>query len=257
MECLIQKENEVLRKNKEFLRKEIRTLQDTITDLMKDFGKDSKLGKREVYIVGGGSSLKDFPFERLKDKDTIAVNMSALDVPNPTYCITGDSNIFRKIQEGYFEKIKTTWVMVTNLNHPTMKWIDGRFIHKRSGFVYNPFCVNIFIKSAGCDGIGFSFDDFRTGYNSGFCAFQLAVLLGYERIYLLGIDLLKEGQDTHYHDRYKGKPTISKEAFDKFYSNFVLALEIIKEKTNIEVISCSPISRLNKHIPYQSLEEIV
>lgn len=210
---------------------------------------------REVFIVGGGPSLQGFDFSKLKDKDTIAINVSALDVPEPTYCITADSNIFRKVQEGYFKNVKTTWVMVTNLKHPVMKWRDGRFEHVDTKFVYNLFCVDMLIRSAEIKGIGFSFNDFRTGYNSGFCAFQLAVLLGYEKIYLLGIDLTCAPKRTHYHDRY-GNRSISKSAFRKFFNNFVSALKVIKEQTNIKIVSCSDISKLNKYIPYQSFDEL-
>jgi len=217
---------------------------------------DKEMRDNAVFIIGGGSSLKDFPFEKLKDKDTIAVNVSAFDVPNPTYCITGDSSIFRRIQEGDFKEIDTTWVMVTNLKHPVMKWKDGRLRHRGSGFVYNPFSVNILIRSKGLEGIGFTFNDFRTGYNSGFCAFQLAVLLRYKKIYLLGIDLNKTTSKSHYHNRYGGRRTISDGSFDRFYTNFVLALERVKQETDIEVISCSPISRLNQHIPYQPFDSI-
>ena len=206
---------------------------------------------REIYIVGGGSSLKDFPFDELRSKDTIAVNMAALDVPDPTYCLTADSNIFRKIQEGYFKTVDTTWVMITNAEHCSMKFRDGRFKNEKTGFIHNPFCVNILIRNAGVKGIGFSFKDFKTGYNSGFCAFQLAVLLGYERIHLLGFDLCKNKNQTHYHNKYQGRDTISNNSFEKFYKNFVLALKIIKEKTDIQVISHSSISRLNKHILYE------
>ena len=210
----------------------------------------------EVFIIGGGSSLQGFNFSKLEDKDTIAVNMSALDVPNPTYCITADSNIFRKVQEGYFKEIETTWVLVTNPNHCTMKWQDGKFKNIKNDFVYNLFCMNMVIRNAGVEGIGFSFSDFKTGYNSGFCGFQLAVLLGYKKIYLLGFDLVS-GSQCHYHSRYnKGKRTISNDTFKRFYDNFVLALKEIKEKTDIEVFSCSNISRLSKIIPYIPLGNI-
>jgi len=213
----------------------------------------NNLRKDEVYIVGGGSSLKDFDFYQLKDKDTIAVNMSSLDVPSPTYCITADSGTFRKIQEGYFKEVKTTWVLVTNPNHCTMQWQYGRFINIKNNYVYDLFAVNMVIKNAGVDGIGFTFDDFRTGYNSGFCALQLAVLLGYKKIYLLGIDLT-QGIDCHYHNRYHGRK-IDTESFDRYYNNFVIALKILKRKTDIEVVSCSKISRLNGIIPFAPFGE--
>ena len=211
--------------------------------------------KDEIFIVGGGSSLRGFDFSKLKDFDTIAVNMSVLDVPNPTYGITADSTIFRKVQEGYFKDTKTTWVLVTNPNHCTMKWRDGKFVHEKNGFVYNLFCMNMIIRNAGVEGIGFSFDDFRTGYNSGFCGFQLAVLLGYKEIYLLGFDLTSSSQ-CHYHDRYKGRK-IKKESFDRYYNNFVLALKKIKDETDIKVYSCSSISRLNKIISYVSFNNFI
>ncbi len=212
--------------------------------------------KNDIYIIGGGSSLKNFNFEQLRDLDTIAVNVAALDVPNPTYCITADSGIFRKVQEGFFKNIDTTWVLVTNPNHCSMKYKDGKFKHVHSGYVYNPFVVNMLIRNAGVEGIGFQFKDFKTGYNSGFCAFQLAVLLGYKRIHLLGFDLCEQGSKTHYHNRYKNRKTINDKMFEKFYDNFVLAITVIKEKTDIEIISHSKISRLNSFVSYISLGEI-
>jgi hypothetical protein len=208
----------------------------------------------EVFIIGGGSSLRDFNFNSLKDKDTIAVNMAALDVPEPTYCITADSSIFQKIQQGFFEKVNTTWVLVTNDKHCTMQMKDGKFQNIKNSFVYNLFCVNMVIRNAGVEGIGFTFKDFKTGYNSGFCGLQLAVLLGFKRIYLLGFDLMSNNR-CHYHDRYNGRKINSK-IFDKYYNNFVIALERIKEQTDIEVFSCSKISQLNNIIPYVSFDNI-
>ena len=203
---------------------------------------------RKVFIIGGGKSLDGYDFNRLKDKDTIAVNVSALDVPNPTYCITADSSIFRKVQEGYFKDIDTTWVLVTNPEHCSMKFRNGKFVHK-NGFVYNLFCMNMVIRNAGVEGIGFSFSDFRTGYNSGFCALQLAVLLGYDKIHLLGFDLV----GAHYHKHYSSNQRIGVKDFEKFYQNFVLALGILKTQTNIKVISRSKISRLNSIITYERM----
>ncbi len=210
--------------------------------------------KKTVFIIGGGPSLENFSFEKLRSKDTIAVNTSVLYVPDLTYFITCDTSVFRKVQEGFLKKIKTTKVLIIHPNHCALEQDDGRYIHHKSGFVYDLLCMDMIIKNKSCDGIGFSFDDFRTGYNSGFCAFQLAVLLGYVRICFLGIDLNTTGK--HHYDSYKGSK-ISFSEIDKFYHNFVLALKIIKEQTAIEVISCSSISRLNSVIPYIPFKEII
>jgi len=212
--------------------------------------------KEDVYIVGGGGSLKGFDFKSLKDKDTIAVNGSALDVPNPTYCITADSGQFIKIQDGCYKDVDTTWVLVTNPNHCSMKWKDGKFVH-RSGRVLDLFSVHMVIRNAGVVGIGFEFNDFRTGYNSGFCGFQLAVLLGYKRIHLLGFDLIQcFAHEQHYHNRYKNQKTTSDVDMEKFYINFRIALKRIREETDIRVVSHSANSRLNGLIPYAPLGEI-
>jgi len=213
--------------------------------------------RNEIFIVGGGPSLIGFPFNQLKDRDTIAVNMAAFDVPNPTYCITADSGIFRKIQEGYFKGINTTWVMVTNAEHCSMKFRDGRFKNEKTGFVHNPFCVNLLIRNAGTDGIGFAFKNFKTGYNSGFCAFQLAILLRYKKIYLLGFDLNPNSTKCHYHNRYQGgTKKINRRHLDRYYNNFKLAFEIIKKETDIKVFSCSKGSRLNSLISYIPFGEL-
>ena len=210
--------------------------------------------RKSVYIVGGGGSLLGFDFAKLKDKETIAVNVAALDVPNPTYCITADSSIFKKVQEGYFKNVKTTWVLVTNPDHCAMKFKDGLFKGVHTGFVYNLFCMDMIIRNAGVEGIGFSFNDFKTGYNSGFCGFQLAVLLGYTEIHLLGFDMTI-GKKCHYHDKYRNRK-ISGNSFNNYLTNFIKALKIIKDETDIKVISHSAISKLNESITYASLGSI-
>ena len=210
--------------------------------------------KDSIYIVAGGPSLKGFDFSKLKDINTIAVNSSGLDVPDPTFCITADSGMFRKIQNGIFDGIKTTKVMIAHPQHCTMKFIKGQYKHIRNGHIYNPFCVDMLIKNKGCEGIGFTFDDFRTGFNSGFCALQLAVLLGYKKIYLLGIDLNTDKGPQHYHNYYKGKRTTDDSGMDRYFRNFKVALDILKKK-KIKVISCSKTSRLNSVISYKPFNE--
>ena len=44
-------------------------------------GKKRLLENQEVFIIGGGPSLKGFDFARLKDKTCVAVNLSFRYVP--------------------------------------------------------------------------------------------------------------------------------------------------------------------------------
>ena len=204
-----------------------------------------------VYIIGGGSSLNDYDFSALENKDTIAVNVAALDVPNPTYCITADSTIFRRLENGEFSHIDTAWVLVSNANHCTLQMQpNGSFKNIRTGFVHDLFAFNMVIRNHGVEGIGFRWQDFRTGYNSGFCALQLAVLLGYKEIHLLGFDMRSHPQShkCHYHNRYRRR--ITQGTFQKYLTNFIVALKILKDKTDIKVYSRSSISILNEYIEY-------
>lgn len=212
------------------------------------------MSNRPVYVVGGGVSLRGFSFHRLKDLDTIAINEAVRDVPHPTYSITADSGTMRKCQDGYFNGIETTWVWVTNPDHCSMKWNNGRFKHVKSGYIYNLFTPNMLIRNNGVDGIGKTFSDFKTGYNSGFCGFQLAYLLGYGPIYLLGFDLRGEGGQTHYHDRYQEK-RINQDRLDLYFNNFMKALRVIEKETDVQVISCSESSRLNEIISFMTFDD--
>ena len=100
--------------------------------------------------------------------------------------------------------------------------------------------------------IGFLEEQFATGKCTGFSALQLAVLLGYQRIYLLGIDLTGANGKRHYYGASEANPD---RCLDDFFKHFVKGIEILKEK-GIEVISMSSISKLNAYIPYVPLKEL-
>jgi hypothetical protein len=113
------------------------------------------------------------------------------------------------------------------------------------------------VKSYKTEGLGHSFNDFRSGENTGFCALQLAILLGYKRIYLLGIDLSCTDR-THYHEGYSGQ-RVSKfrPKLDQYARYFKTALKSLKKTSpDISVYSCCSTSCLNEiinYIPYESI----
>jgi len=145
--------------------------------------------RKRVFIVGGGPSLKDFEFIKLAEEDTIVVNKSILDVPLSNYFITVDYTFLSKIGLDCFKRINTEKVFVADFSYPFLKKKDSQIVDTRTNLVYDLKYFDRVIESQKYEGIGFTFDDFRSGRNSGYCALQLAVILGYEEIYLLGIDL--------------------------------------------------------------------
>lgn len=197
--------------------------------------------KKAVYIVGGGPSLRQFDFNLLVDKDTIAVNASLEDVPSPNYFITCCSGFCRKVVANSFYGVETYKVMVISKQHSRYEKIK-RFL---------PAFDEVINPATGDGELGFTYDTFAVGGNSGFCALQYAVLLGYTTIYLLGIDVqIRNG--LHYHDRsglVKKEVGWWKECFER-------GLSIIKEQSDIKVFSCSPISDLNAMIPFIDFKDI-
>lgn len=197
--------------------------------------------KKEVYIIGGGPSLKGFDFSLLADRDTIAVNSAIQDVPNPTHFITCCSAFCKRVVEKDFFGVKTNKVLVMGKKHLRYASVTKFF-----------YAFDEVIDPITGDGtLGFSLGTFAVGGNSGFSALQYAVLLGYKIIYLLGIDVqIRDG--IHYHKRYN----ILEKDVDWWRICFEKGISIIKENSDIHVYSCSPISDLNRVIPFIDFKDI-
>ena len=162
--------------------------------------------KNEIcFVIGGGPSLNGFDFNQLNGYDTIAVNKAAEYVPNPTYFITTDYSYFIKASLPLDElKQKCTYTyFVANMGHPYMKYENGKVVDTRRNFVYEDlYKYTGVIESYSDTGFGLNLNEFSNGKNSGHCGIQLALLLGYKKIYLLGFDLNSDGQ-SHFHQSYR------------------------------------------------------
>jgi len=216
-------------------------------------------GKSEVFIVAGGPSLKGFDFKSLQSKITITINKSIFHVPNPNYFITVDYSFLEKIGQVYVRELKqmdTTKIFVADMHYDYMVEDERgiRDIRKRKRS-YNLSLFDVVIKSYEPKGFGYTFNDFRTGFNTGYCALQLAISLGFQKIYLLGMDMCKDGEQTHYHRGYT-IGGVSGAKLNKFYECFKMGLKQIKSDDNdIQIFSCSNRSRLNGLIPYIDIEK--
>jgi len=204
----------------------------------------------EVYIIGGGSSLIGFDFSKLENKTTITVNKGITYVPNLNYFVTMDFTALKKIPP--IEGSKATKIFIANLAESCLQEKDGQLVDVRFGLVYKLEDFDMIIKSRKKDGIGYDFKDFRNGENSGFCALQLAVILGYETIYLYGMDLTI-GKETHFHGGYGQAKDKFQKKLDLYYSYFEQAIKKIKDEHKIKIYSCSKTSRLNSLIEYRNV----
>jgi hypothetical protein len=212
---------------------------------------------KSVYILGGGPSLKNFDFSKLEGRDVIAVNKSIRDFPSAKYFITVDYLFLGRIDISILRNVTSSKIFVACLHFDYMEEQNGRIVDtRRNGIIYDLSDFDVIVKSRRDDGLGFSFNDFRNGLNSGFCALQLAIVLGYEEIRLLGIDLcIMKQQDesfkTHYHEGYNQNTFKFSKKLEKYYNYFCTAILDLEKKTDIKIISHSKGSRLNEIIEFQ------
>jgi hypothetical protein len=205
----------------------------------------------ELVVVGGGPSLLGFDWESLRGRRTIAANYSIFSVPEPTYFITIDRWFFDKIGEEKrkdFQAIQCRKYFINVMGERTVtRREDGSvaIVHGDHGdFDFRDFHI---IQSDDCHGFGRSTSDFRNG-NSGYCAVQLALILGARTIRLLGIDNLMPGDMGHYHDAYLfnrwNMPSYRQQWRDGLQ-------EIGRDWPEVGVVSHSPISELNQYVRYE------
>jgi hypothetical protein len=209
----------------------------------------------KVYIIGGGYSLIHKNFKWLADKNTICVNKSLFFIPNVNYFITMDFSFFRRISSNIhnFKNIKVPKFFIANLANPNLIEKQGRFIDKRGNYIYQLEGFDVIIKSRKQKGIGIEWNDFRNGNNSGYCALQLAILLNYKEIYLLGMDFVT-GKQTHFHGGYGESKQKFETKLNGYFEFWKQGLEEIKQKSpNIKIYNCSKTSKLNNIIPYKQL----
>jgi len=209
----------------------------------------------EVFIIGGGNSVKDVDKSKLENKDLIVINKAIVDFPNPKYFITMDQSVLKKLDKGarYLRNTTATKVFIANFVPSYMEEKNGQIVDTRWNLVYKLNIFDMIIKSKNLEKLGTTFKDFGHGNNSAFCALQLAILLGYEKINLIGVDLVAEGT-THYHGGYGVSLEKFREKLDEYYQTFKTAiLEFKSNNENIEIYSRSPISRLNHVLLYKEL----
>ncbi len=209
----------------------------------------------KVFVVGGGPSLKGFDFNSLKDVNTIAINKAALHVPNPNYFITIDYSFLGRIPKPDKKRIFASGAskfFVVNYAAGVLKDVDGRPMDVRSKKAYDLSNFDVVVRSHKAEGLSRNWKDFRSGANSGHCGLQLATLLGYDQVYLLGMDMTISGNETHYHGGYGHHGPAR---MNKLLGDYLKDMKSGLKNAGCEIFSCSKTSKLNDLIPYISAEE--
>jgi len=199
------------------------------------------LDSRDVFIVGGGISLDDFDFSKLSYVETIAVNMSVLYVPNADYFITADRSLLIKLLR-YKDSI---------MSKPIMYYVawGGAKDRRTRRIAKDVWGVDHIICASGRDTFGDSWSTFSSCGTSGSAAIQLALLLGYTNIYLLGLDYTV-GSRSHFHGLYN---STNRRKWEVLGRKCLFALQNLPENFgDVRIVSCSEVSMLNEILPYMN-----
>lgn len=133
---------------------------------------------QDAYIIGGGVSLTEFNWERLRLLNTVGCNDAyKLGIKLCKVCVFGDDKWFYHHQE---------WLrayegdLYSALNSKKIK-LSGKI---------KP--LKRYAKGLHADGVGWN-------GNTGMVALNLAILLGAVRIYLLGFDMKRTAEQSNWH----------------------------------------------------------
>jgi hypothetical protein len=209
---------------------------------------DGSWAGHPAFIVGGGPSLVDFDFERLRGHRSIAVNIAFWKF-EPTMIFSMDTRCLNWILKGHYEpkfpgllaKFKKStaykvWLMTYTASLPDDIFTVNVFNDYTTG-------LGVFPRRS-TDGIGH-------GNNSGYGALNMAVCLGANPIYLLGFDCSRTAEKSHWHE---GHPVPQNpKHLDGFIPRFNRAAEIIKA-AGVRVVNLNPASAL-KCFEYGTIEE--
>lgn len=188
--------------------------------------KDTIAGN-DVYIIGGGPSLKTFDFSLLDNKITIALNTAYKSLKHPTAIYWADQDWVARHLE-HVSKINC-FKFTSKIN------CDAYITQNISSF------ANSIVLRKEKD-YGFSIDlNNVSGNNSGAQALNLVANMKPYRIILLGYDMRFKDGHSHFHEGYEiNNCTVYKELF---IPSINIMAPII-QKMGIEVINCSAISEL-------------
>lgn len=147
-----------------------------------------------AFIIGGGPSVTEFDVSLLKGEKVIGVNRAFELYPDIDVWYGMDTSFYESLRQREFGEDKYK------------AWQQGKFV-KVMLCPVSPykFADNdlYFVRRLGEPQVSFDLDRGIYGdKNSGFGAMMLAVALGANPIYLIGMDMKVDGSKTHFHDGY-------------------------------------------------------
>lgn len=194
-------------------------------------------GKR-VFVVGSGPSLKGFDLSRLDNEETIAVNHTLEHYSKAKYHLFGDPRVYDYVKPIY-EKYKG---LIFASYHANVSGEEKK----------NP---NMFVFAKNWNYVTENIEDgLYSDFSSGMEAVNLALVMGAEKIYLLGMDFCANDGEYYFY----GKPdwmTTPVEKCDKLFNKRVQYWDKFGAFRD-RIFNCSKISRI-KTFPVVDINEVL
>lgn len=185
------------------------------------------VGKR-CFIVGGGPSLKNFDFVRIRREQTIGINRSFEYVPTDLLYFM-DHDFYQQVRE------QDAWKRFPGVRVAPSQPVTGLKFDETVYLVWRR--LSPIVSTRLEDGV-------YAGTNSGLGAIMLAAAIGCKQIFLLGYDMKTEG-DTHWHPGYKNQTASTMDLLFKDYVRDFEVMAPLLAAAEVEIINLNPESGLN------------
>ncbi|MEK9629377.1 MAG: hypothetical protein VW455_10200 [Nitrospinota bacterium] len=169
---------------------------------------------KNLFILASGPSLAKQDLSLLKNKMVMGLNRSILIYPAPYYHCVFDQRLF----DLYPEQLKKARQIFTLEDRP----------------------LGLPLKLLGGEGFSWDLEEgIYSGYTISYFALQVAVYMGFSKIFFLGLDLKHEGPQTHFFGQ--DPQTINHETteFPRMLKMLGYGANVLTE-SNVEVYNCSP-----------------
>jgi hypothetical protein len=185
---------------------------------------------KKLFILASGPSLNDHKLILLKNKIVMGLNRSVLVYPAPYYQCVFDHRLF----DLYYDSLKEVRQLFTLEDRP----------------------LGLPLKLLGGEGFSTDLEEgIYSGYTISYFALQVAVYMGFKKIFFLGLDLKHSGPKTHFFGQDPQTVNHEQTEFPKmlkmldFGANFLASMDV-------EVYNCSLNSTLDSFQKISYLQAI-
>lgn len=175
--------------------------------------------EKNLFILASGPSLNDLDLSLLKNKIVMGLNRSVLVYPAPYYQCVFDHRLF----DLYFDSLKEVRHLFTLEDRPLV----------------------LPLKLLGGEGFSTDLEEgIYSGYTISYFALQVAVYMGFKKIFFLGLDLKHNGPKTHFFGQDPQTVNHEQTEFPRMQKMLDFGAQTLAD-TDIEVFNCSPNSTLD------------